>query len=135
MGYKRSVLRSLAMVTQLGLCVITPILFCVFAGSCIDSRYGTKTTLVLLIFGTLGGGRGAYMMAKRLIDQEAKTQEAEQARLLKEALKRQEPSIARPKLRSHVRTEKNGKRADIAADHVRDDDITPGIKVDGEAGR
>ena len=37
MRYKKSVYRSLAMVTQLGLCVLTPILFCIFAGSYIDS--------------------------------------------------------------------------------------------------
>ena len=38
MGYKKSVFQSLAMVTQLGLCVVTPVLFCVFAGNYIDSR-------------------------------------------------------------------------------------------------
>ena len=62
MGYKKTVFQSLAMVTQLGLCVVTPILFCVFAGNYIDSRYGTKTLVFLLILGTLGGGRGAYVM-------------------------------------------------------------------------
>ena len=82
MGYKKSVFQSLAMVTQLGLCVVTPVLFCVFAGNYIDSRYGTKTLVFLLILGTLGGGRGAYVMAKRLIDRQAREEEEERLRLL-----------------------------------------------------
>lgn len=108
MGYKKSVFQSLAMVTQLGLCVLTPILFCVFAGSYIDSRYGTKTLVFLLILGTLGGGRGAYMMAKRLIDQEAKEQEREQKRMIESVLKDQEYSVTRPKTPGRIRFGREG---------------------------
>ena len=72
MKYKKSVYRSLAMVTQLGFCVLTPVFLGIFAGSYLDSRYGTHLTLGFLILGVLGGGRGAYAMAKRLIDQDAK---------------------------------------------------------------
>ena len=60
MKYKKSVYRSLAMVTQLGFCVLTPVFLGIFAGSYLDSRYGTHLTLVFLILGVLGGGRGAY---------------------------------------------------------------------------
>lgn len=106
MGYKKSVFQSLAMVTQLGLCVLTPILFCVFAGAYIDSRYGTKTLVVLLILGTLGGGRGAYVMAKRLIDRQTKEEEQEQARLIEAAL--QQPSVTRPKTPGRIRSIREG---------------------------
>ena len=106
MGYKKSVFQSLAMVTQLGLCVMTPILFAVFAGNYIDSRYGTKTLVFLLILGTLGGGRGAYMMAKRLIDQEAKEAERERARLIEQALKDRDRSVTRPKTPGRIRSER-----------------------------
>ena len=77
MRYKKSVFRSLAMVTQLGLCVLTPVLLAVMAGNYLDSRFGVKTVLPLLVLGVLGGGRGAYMMAKRLIDQDAREEKAE----------------------------------------------------------
>ena len=110
MGYKKSVFQSLAMVTQLGLCVLTPILFAVFAGNYIDSRYGTKTLVFLLILGTLGGGRGAYMMAKRLIDQEAREQEQERTRLMEEVLKDQNQSVARPKTPGRIH--RTGKETD-----------------------
>ena len=37
--YKRSVFRSLAMVTQLGFSVLTPILLCVYTGYLVDSHF------------------------------------------------------------------------------------------------
>ena len=46
MGYKKSVFQSLAMVTQLGLCVVTPVLFCVFAGNYIDSMQEFSFSIV-----------------------------------------------------------------------------------------
>lgn len=103
MGYKKSVFQSLAMVTQLGLCVVTPVLFCVFAGNYIDSRYGTKTLVFLLILGTLGGGRGAYVMAKRLIDRQAKEEEEERQRLLESALNCEDRSVTKPKTPGRIR--------------------------------
>lgn len=104
MGYKKSVFQSLAMVTQLGLCVVTPILFCVFAGNYIDSRYGTNTLVFLLILGTLGGGRGAYLMAKRFIDRQTKEEELRRAQLIEAALQDQDRSATRPKTPSRIRS-------------------------------
>lgn len=104
MGYKKNVFQSLAMVTQLGLCVVTPILFCVFAGTYIDSRYGTKTLVFLLILGTLGGGRGAYVMAKRLIDRQAREEELEKAQMIESALQQQDGSVSRPKTPGRIRS-------------------------------
>ena len=104
MGYKKSVFQSLAMVTQLGLCVVTPVLFCFFAGNYIDSRYGTKTLVFLLILGTLGGGRGAYVMAKRLIDRQAREEEEERLRLLESVLCSEDQSMTKPKTPSMIRS-------------------------------
>lgn len=104
MGYKKSVFQCLAMVTQLGLCILTPILFCVFAGDYIDSRYGTKTLVFLLILGTLGGGRGGYVMARRLVDREAKEKEREREDLIERALEAQAGSVVRPKTPSRIRS-------------------------------
>lgn len=104
MGYKKSVFQSLAMVTQLGLCVMTPILFCVFAGNYIDSRYGTKTLVFLLILGTLGGGRGAYVMAKRFIDRQTKEEETERERLIESVLEKKDQSVTKPKTPGRIRS-------------------------------
>lgn len=72
MHYKRSVFRSLAMVTQLGICVVTPVFLCIFAGYQLDNRFGTKTMLPLLILGVLAGGRCAWIMARKTLEQEKK---------------------------------------------------------------
>ena len=104
MRYRKSVFRSLAMVTQLGLCVLTPTVLGVLAGGWLDSRYGTKLTLVLLVLGVLGGGRGAYVMAKRLIVQEGREAKAEQERRMREVLADAETSARKPKLVSRTYT-------------------------------
>lgn len=64
MGYKKQVFRSLAMVTQLGISVMTPIFLCIAAGCWVDNHFGTKTTLIFLFLGVLAGGRCGYHMAK-----------------------------------------------------------------------
>ncbi len=104
MRYKKSVFRSLAMVTQLGLCVLTPTLIGIAAGVFLDSRFGTKTTLVLLVLGVLGGGRGAYLMAKRLIEREAREDRKEREKHLEEVLAAADRSVSRPKRPSRIRT-------------------------------
>lgn len=104
MRYKRSVFRSLAMVTQLGLCVLTPTILGIAAGSFLDARFGTKVTLILLVLGVLGGGRGAYMMAKRIIEQEAREEKAERERQMREVLADAGNSADRPKRPSRIWT-------------------------------
>ncbi len=104
MRYKKSVFRSLAMVTQLGLCVLTPTILGIAAGSFLDARFGTKVTLILLVMGVLGGGRGAYLMAKRIVEQEDREEKAERERQMREVLADAGNSADRPKRPSRVLT-------------------------------
>ena len=104
MRYKKSVFRSLAMVTQLGLCVLTPTILGIAAGSFLDARFGTKVTLILLVLGVLGGGRGAYLMAKRIVEQEAREEKAERERQMREVLADAGNSADRPKRPSRILT-------------------------------
>lgn len=116
MQYKKSVFRSLSLVTQLGLCVITPIFLCVFAGNYIDSRFGTKITVILLIVGTLSGGRAAYVLVKRMIETEEKEDRRE--KLEKEASS--VPSVSKPKQPSRVRM--TDERKDAFTDEEESDE-------------
>lgn len=75
MQYKKSVFRSLAMVTQLGLSVVTPVFLCVFIGYQIDSQFGTKWMIPLLILGILAGGRCAWVMAVKVLEAERREDE------------------------------------------------------------
>lgn len=73
--YKRSVFRSFAMVTQLGFSVLTPILLCVYTGYLVDSHFGTKLMVPMLILGVLAGGRCGWVMARNTLLQEQKEDE------------------------------------------------------------
>lgn len=103
MKYKKCVFRSLSLVMQLGLSVVTPIFLCIFAGGYIDSRFGTKTMLPFLILGTLAGGRSAYVLVQRMIAAEKNEDERERERLEMEALKNPLPTLSKPKQLSRVR--------------------------------
>ncbi len=72
MRYKKSVFRSLAMVTQLGLSVMAPIFLCIFIGSQVDSRFGVKTLVPLLVLGALAGGRCAWRLAMNTLQQDCR---------------------------------------------------------------
>ncbi len=74
--YKKSVFRSLAMVSQLGLCVMAPIFLCIFIGYQVDSRFGMNTLVPLLILGVLAGGKSAWHLAVKTLEQERREDEA-----------------------------------------------------------
>ncbi len=67
--YKKEVFRNLSLITQLGLHVMVPIFLCVLVGVWIDKEFGLSTTVVLLILGILAGGRNAYILAMRVVNQ------------------------------------------------------------------
>ena len=99
MHYKKSVFRSLAMVTQLGLSVLTPILLCIYTGYLVDSHFGTKLMVPMLILGVLAGGRCGWIMAKNTLLQEQKEDE----RLRREQQTGQHRSgISKPKQPSRI---------------------------------
>lgn len=75
MHYKRSVFRSLALVTQLGFSVLTPIFLCIYTGYLVDSHFGTKLMVPMLILGVLAGGRCGFILAKNTLLQEQKEDE------------------------------------------------------------
>ena len=65
--YKRSVFKSFALITQLGISVMVPIALCVGAGVLIDRHFGTWWTVPLLVLGILAGGRNAYVLAMSVV--------------------------------------------------------------------
>lgn len=65
-----SVGKAFSLVTQLSLTVLTTTGLFLALGLWLDDRYGWSTTLPLLILGMLGGAKGAYNLAKRIIDQQ-----------------------------------------------------------------
>ena len=113
MRHQKSVFRSLAMVTQLGLSVMTPVFLCVFAGYYIDTHYGTRLILPLLVLGVLSGGRCGYVMAKNTFHVNEKQEAAEDAERAAEKAKQmpryQEVSL--PKTASRITGRSGGSSA------------------------
>ncbi len=100
MQYRKSVFRSLAMVTQLGLSVVTPIFLCIFIGYQIDSHFEVKTLIPMLILGVLAGGRCAWRLAMNTLEQDCREE-----RKLREELKSRSlrTGISKPKQASRIR--------------------------------
>lgn len=88
------------MVTQLGLCVVTPVFLCVFIGYQIDTRFEVKTMIPMLILGVLAGGRCAWQMAKRTLLQEQKEDECLRR---EQSARNSRTGISRPKQPSRIR--------------------------------
>lgn len=122
MRYKKSVFRSLAMVTQLGISVMTPIFLCIFAGYYIDTHFGTKLTVLFLILGTMAGGLSGWKLVKTTM--EAEQRDDERARQLKRS---QTPysSASKPKQPSRIRRD-----ASVPQQNTKESSKTDGSKED-----
>ncbi len=77
MKYNRDVYKSLMMITQLGISMMTPIFLCVLLGIFLDKKFGTSLTVILLFIGMLAGGRNTYMLAMKFVDKTEKESEDE----------------------------------------------------------
>ena len=74
-GYKKSVFKSFALITQLGVSVMAPIALCVAAGVLIDNHFGTWWTVPLLFLGMLAGVRNAAIMLRSVTKEDKGTKE------------------------------------------------------------
>lgn len=103
--FRKSVFRNLVMISQLGISVMTPIFLCVFIGYQIDSRLGTIWTIPLLILGVLAGGRCAWQLVLRMMEEERRENE----KIRREELSHraaQETQVSRPKQPSRINRRK-----------------------------
>ena len=75
MKYKKDVYHSLAMVTQIGISMLAPIVLCVAAGYWMDQKFGWYTTVPLLILGILDGGRNTWILLQDMTKEDGKKKE------------------------------------------------------------
>lgn len=64
MKYKKSVFKTLSLITQLGISMIVPIFLCVYVGSYLDNRFHWHTFIPLMVLGILAGFRNCYILLK-----------------------------------------------------------------------
>lgn len=70
--YKKSVYRSLTLITQFGINMLVPIFLCVMAGVYIGKKYSIDwITIPLFAIGALAGFRNIFIMAKNIYSDEA----------------------------------------------------------------
>ena len=74
--YKKSVYRSLAVITQFGINMLVPIFMCSFAGLFLDRKLGTAFWFVLLFFvGALAGFRNIFILARKIYEGDQKDED------------------------------------------------------------
>lgn len=64
MKYKKSVVRTLALISQLGISIVVPVLLCTFLGSWLEDKTSFPVFVPLIIMGVLAGMRNAYALVK-----------------------------------------------------------------------
>lgn len=67
MNHNNSVWRTLALVTQLGISMLTPVFLCVFVGWLLERKFGWNLMLLFIALGFVSGIRNAYLLAKNAV--------------------------------------------------------------------
>ena len=65
MKYKKSVYQTLALISQLGISIVVPIVLCTFAGAFLEEKFSISVTIPLIILGILAGGRNAVYLVRQ----------------------------------------------------------------------
>ncbi len=63
---RNEIMRSLSMVTQLGISMLAPLILCVCVGIWLDDTFGWSTTAVLVVLGILSGARISWILASEV---------------------------------------------------------------------
>ena len=103
MRHKKSVMRNMMMVTQLGLSVMVPVFVCILAGSWIDRHAGTNLTFFLLFLGFLAGGWNGYKVAMTTLRMNEQEEKKEDQEARQEQMGEPRPPVHKPKQKSRVR--------------------------------
>ncbi len=74
----REVFKMIALITQIGITMLSSVFVCGLVGYWIDNRFETHTFLIFLILGVAGGYRAVYSLVKQFIGQKEDRKEHEQ---------------------------------------------------------
>ena len=77
MKKNHTVLKTLSLVTQLGITMLTSIFMCMFVGLWLDEKFSTHFFIPSLLLGIGGGVRGAYTLIKNASDEEKESDDDE----------------------------------------------------------
>ena len=66
MNYKKSVYTTFAMISQVGISMVVPILLCTYAGGWLEEKFDFPWTVIMIVVGVLAGVRNVIAMVKRM---------------------------------------------------------------------
>ena len=66
MNYKKSVYTTFAMISQVGISMVVPILLCTYAGVWLEEKFDCPWTVIMIVVGVLAGVRNVIAMVKRM---------------------------------------------------------------------
>ncbi len=70
MGYKKSVHKSLMMISQVGIAMLVPIFLCCFLGLFLEKEYSIPAFIPLFFLGAFAGMRNVYVMLSSIYKEE-----------------------------------------------------------------
>lgn len=73
----KKVFQTLALISQLGLSMIVPVILCTILGVYLDEKFSLSLTIPLIIVGILAGGRNVYALVRHTSETIAKDEEEE----------------------------------------------------------
>lgn len=66
MNYKKSVYTTFAMISQVGISMVVPILLCTYAGVWLEEKFDFPWTVIMIVVGVLTGVRNVVALVKRM---------------------------------------------------------------------
>lgn len=66
MNYKKSVYTTFAMISQVGISMVVPILLCTYVGVWLEEKFDFPWTVIMIVVGVLAGVRNVIAMLKRM---------------------------------------------------------------------
>ena len=71
----QKVYNTLALISQLGISMIAPVLLCTAIGVYLDKKFSLPLTIPLIVLGVLAGGRNVYALVRHTSRQIAEDEE------------------------------------------------------------
>lgn len=72
MGYKKSVYKSLAMISQVGITMLVPIFLCCMLGLFLEDKFHIPAFVPLFFLGAVAGMRNVYVMLSSIYKEDEK---------------------------------------------------------------
>ena len=73
----KKVYQTLALISQLGISMIVPVILCTVLGVYLDEKFSLSLTIPLIILGILAGGRNVYALVRHTSKQIAEEEDEE----------------------------------------------------------